>query len=266
MHPYFESKERPVFITHKKESYDFPPHFHTYIEISYCFSGLQKIKVGENTYSLKSGDAIVIFPNTVHEYIKAPNESDTTECISLICDAQILVYIIPEIVNKYAQNPFIPSHLISGDAVTAFGKMLTAERDAELIGWTYITLSNLIGALNLIESNSDCELPSKITTYIEQNFKKPLTIKYIAKELGYHPSYIAHIFCNRLQIPFRTYLGNVRSEYVASKIRTTDKTLTEIAYDAGFCSLNSFCRCFKKHFSQTPSQYKKKFKKQHPES
>ena len=35
------------------------------------------------------------------------------------------------------------------------------------------------------------------------------------------------------------------------------KSLTEIAFDNGFNSLNTFCRCFKKHFSCTPSEYKK---------
>ena len=226
---------------------------------------MQKIKVGDNIYTLKSGEAVVIFPNTVHQYVKVPSGSENTECISLICDTQILVSIMPELSSKYAQNPVVPSDLILYDTITAFQKMLTAQQDAELIGWTYIALSNLIGALNLIESDRNCELPSKITAYIDKNFKKPLTLKFIAKELGYHPSYIAHIFCDRLQIPFRTYLGNVRSEYVTAQIRTTDKTLTEIAYDAGYCSLNSFCRCFKKYYSQTPSQYKKNFKKQHTE-
>jgi len=262
MYPYFESKGRAIFVSHIRGSYSFPSHFHAYIEIPYCFSGMQQIKVGGKVYTIKSGEAIVIFPNTVHEYVKSHSGSENTECVSLICDTQILADTMPEITTKYAQNPLIPSYLISEDTVTAFKKMLTAHQEAELIGWAYIALSNLIPSLNLTELDRDCELPSKITRYIEENFQKPLTIKYIAKEFGYNPSYIAHIFCDRLQVPFRTYLGNVRSEYVASQIRTTDKSLTEIAYDAGYCSLNSFCRCFKKHFSQTPSQYKKKFQKE----
>ena len=160
----------------------------------YYFSGLQKIKTGDTTYTLKCGEAIVIFPNIVHEYIKIPSESDNTECISLICDTQILVSIMPELINKYAPNPLIPADLISEDTAMAFRKMTVADRDAKLIGWIYIALSNLIGTLNLVELDGNCDLPSKITAYVNSNFKKPLTIKYIAKEFGYHPSYIAHIF------------------------------------------------------------------------
>jgi YesN/AraC family two-component response regulator len=96
-----------------------------------------------------------------------------------------------------------------------------------------------------------------VVAYIDETFKEPLTIDYIAKVFGYHPSYIAHVFCDQLKISFRTYLGAVRAEYAAAEIRTTQKSLTEIAYESGCNSLNTFCRCFKKHFSMTPSQYKK---------
>ena len=89
------------------------------------------------------------------------------------------------------------------------------------------------------------------------NFQKPLTITFLSNEFGYSSSYIAHIFYDQLKIPFRTYLGEVRSKYAAKLIETTAKTLTEIAFECGYNSLNTFCRCFKKHFSQTPSEYKK---------
>ena len=115
--------------------------------------------------------------------------------------------------------------------------------------------------LELTPSETNLELPSKIVGYIDKNFKEHLTINHIAKVFGYHPSYIAHLFCDQLKIPFRTYLCAVRCEYAASLIRTTGKSLTEIAYESGYNSLNTFCRGFKKHFCKTPSQYKKEYTK-----
>lgn len=258
LYPYFEKNSKNIFISHKKRTYNFPSHFHNYLEITFCLSGMQNIRVGEKIYTLKKGDAIVIFPNTVHEYIEYDSLCDEpTEIVALICNTKLLAENLPDIITRYPRNPFIEASLISENTALAFRKMITRSNDIELIGWTYIILSDLLSILELTPTDRNLELPSKIVAYIDANFKEELTINHISKAFGYHPSYITHLFCDRLKIPFRTYLGAVRSEYAASQIRATEKSLTEIAYESGYNSLNTFCRCFKKHFSQTPSQYKK---------
>ena len=263
MTPYFEVRQKNIFISHAKKTYNFPAHFHSYLEIAFCISGMQNVRVGEKIYTLKKGDAIAIFPNTIHEYIKYDSLcNEPTEIVAVICNTKLLAENLPDIITKYPRNPFIDASMISENTALAFRKITSKNNDIEMIGWTYIILSNLLSVLELVPIQGNLELPSKIVAYIDANFKEELTINHIAKVFGYHPSYIAHLFCDRLKIPFKTYLGNVRSEYAASQIRTTEKSLTEIAYDSGYNSLNTFCRCFKKHFSQTPSQYKKAYRSQ----
>jgi len=258
MQPYFEKKSQKIFISHRKISYNFPAHFHNQLEIAFSISGMQNVRVGEKIYTLKSGDAVVIFPNTIHEYIKYPSLCDEpSESVALICNANALSENIPELFTKYPKNPFVEASLISENTALAFKKMTMTNNDVELIGWTYVILSNLLSVLELKPTQGDLELPSKIVAYINANFKENLTINHISKVFGYHPSYIAHLFSDRLKVPFRTYLGAVRSEFAADQIRTTEKSLTEISYESGYNSLNTFCRCFKKHFGQTPSQYRK---------
>ena len=258
VNPYFEVTPKNIFISHVKKTYNFPAHFHSYLEISFCISGMQNVRVGKKVYTLKKGDAIAIFPNTIHEYIECDSLcNEPTEIVAIICNTKLLDENIPDVITKYPRNPFINANVISENTALAFRKITMRNNDIEMIGWTYIILSNLLCVLDLIPTEGNLELPSKIVSYIDENFKEELTISHIAKVFGYHPSYIAHLFCDRLKIPFKTYLGNVRSEYAASQIRTTEKSLTEIAYESGYNHLNTFCRCFKKHFSQTPSQYKK---------
>lgn len=261
MYPYFEKKSRNILISHNKATYNFPAHFHNYLEIAFCLSGMQTVKVGEKIYTLKKGDAIVIFPNTVHEYIEYQSLcTEPTEIVAIICNTKLLAESLPDIITKYPRNPFIEASLISENTAFAFQKIIMRGNDIEMIGWTYIILSNLLSVLELTSTEGNLELPSKIIAYIDTNFKEELTISHIAKVFGYHHSYIAHLFCDRIKIPFRTYLGTVRSEYAASQIRTTEKSLTEIAYESGYNSLNTFCRCFKKYFLQTPSQYRQNYR------
>lgn len=263
MYPYFEKTAKNIFISHENRSYNFPSHFHSYLEIAFCVSGRQNIRVGEEIYALKKGDAVIIFPNTVHEYI-AFDESDAgeTEVTAIICNTKLVAASVPDIVAKYPKNPLIEADLIAENTALAFEKILSRNNEIEMLGWTYIILSDLVHLLELTPTDGNLELPSKIVAYINQNFKEDLTIDHIAKVFGYHPSYIAHLFCDRLKMPFRTYLGSVRTEYAASQIRATEKSLTEIAYASGYNSLNTFCRCFKKNFSKTPSQYKKDVRSQ----
>ncbi len=262
MHPYFENKKRRIYISYNENNYSFPSHFHSNLEIAHCIEGKQDVKIGNHIYTLKTGDTLLISPNTIHEYIKSNNpEDEETRVVAIICDYNLLTAGAPDIIVKTAHNPHITEKYLSEDAKLAFEKIHKTKDDAELLGWTFIVISYLLKHLEFEAVSSNALLPSEITAYVEKNYKEDITIKHLAKAFGYHPSYIAHIFCDQLKVPFRTYLGSLRSEYAANQIKTTDKSLTEIPYDSGFNSLNTFCRCFKKHYSKTPSQYKKECKK-----
>lgn len=255
MLPYLENKSMLIYKSVKKSSYNFPSHFHSNLEIVFCFYGKQKISVGDKEYILSGGDAAIIFPNTPHEYFTVTDEK--TYMISVICNTKLLSELLPDTITKHTQEPYLPSSELSDNVRLAFEGIAAADSEAQILGWTYIALSELLNKLPLESRHGDRDLPARVVKYIDENFKEDLTIEHLSHFFGYHPSYIAHVFCDQLKISFRTYLGAVRSEYAAAQIRTTQKSLTEIAYDSGYNSLNTFCRCFKKHFGMTPSQYKK---------
>lgn len=257
MKPYLENQNKHIFLTHKKESYDFPAHFHKSIEMCCCLEGKQKIKLGENLYTLEKNDILVIFPGCVHEYIKCEGFENQSESVCIISQNLLISHIFPEIITKSPKNPHIKAKDVPENALLSFLKIIDAKSDAERVGWTHIALSSIIDLIDVQDTKSDVEVHEKIVKYIDDNFTQDLTVEYISKIFGYHPSYISHLFCDRLKIPFRTYLGAVRCESAAKDIRQNKKSLTEIAFDNGFNSLNTFCRCFKKHFSCTPSEYKK---------
>ncbi len=257
MRPYLENPSLHIFLTHKNVSYDFPAHFHKSIEICFCFEGKQKIRLGNDEYILCKNDALVIFPGTVHEYIKCEDFENQSHSVSIISDSRLVSQSFPEIITMYPKSPLVKAKDISDDARLAFEKILETATDAKRVGWTQIILSDIIDKLCLDKTKSESGIPEKIIAYIDENFKEDLTIEHIARVFGYNASYVAHIFCDRLKVPFRTYLGAVRCEFAAEQIKSTKKSFSEIAFESGFNSLNTFCRCFKKHFSCTPSEYKK---------
>ncbi len=260
VHPYFENNINQIYISYWKESYNYNSHFQNKIEVAYCFSGFQKVRIGESIYTLGKGDAAFISPNIVHEYIKceaAPNVK--TETISLMSETDFFASLLPELITKRPLSPFVPAGLIDKDTALAFRKMASTAGAIELLGWACIALSGITKNLELIpfKEAESFRLAPAIVSYINANFQKPLTIKSLASEFGYSASYIAHVFYDQLKIPFRTYLGSVRSEHAKDLILKSDKNLTEISYECGYNSLNTFCRCFKKRYGVTPSEVKK---------
>lgn len=260
MHPFLESypyATRDIYVTHKKKSYTFDSHFHSRFEMVYCFCGRQDVRIGDETYSLTDGEAAVIFPNVPHGYLAADTDLET-ESVALICRLDFLSGMFPALTTGRPLSPFLRAEQVSEGAVRAFEQMRTAE-GAKLLGWTMIALTDLLNELELIPGKyaDGFDLAGNLITYIDANFQQPLTIRHLAGRFGYSSSYIANIFCEQLKVPFRTYLGAVRSEQAARLMRSTNKSLTEIAYECGYHSPNTFCRCFKRHFSVTPSEYKK---------
>lgn len=258
MHTVFEKHTNKIFNIHYTKSHSFKSHFHSMIEIAYCFSGAQGVEIGESSFTLSEGEAAIAFPGVIHKYDAiTEDKGNSTELVVIVGVTELFSELLPFFMTHRPKCPVVK--VSSETAKNAFRKLTTAETEAEIAGWTYIVLSEIIKEDNLesVKKLDEFSLAPTLVEYINRNFQKPLTIKFLSKEFGYSESYIAHIFCDRLKIPFRTYLGDVRSEYAANLIKTTGKSLTEIAYDSGYENLNTFCRCFKKRFGVTPSEYRK---------
>ena len=257
MLPYYELIKENVRILHRNESVYYPPHFHRKIEITYCFSGKQIIKVGGTLHTLTDGDAIVIFPNMIHENISC--DEVPTETVTILCNAELVWQNMPQIKGMLPEAPVIPSQNISEETAATFGKIVTAENNLSQIGYIYIALSDLLNSLTLrkLNYNDDENISQRVIEYIAANFKESITLETLSAELGISKSYLSHVFSEQLNIHFRTYLGAVRAEHCAELMRTTSKSLTEIAFEGGFESQRSFNRVFKEHFGVSPSEYKK---------
>lgn len=262
MYPYFEGMTEDIYFHYSDHSYDYPPHFHDKIELVYCFEGIRGKRVGEKEYVLQTGEALVIFPNIAHETLIIPGD-EQTKSISVVCKTEFFSSLLPEFSTKRPTNPVISAPQISEKVVRAFHQLRSATNSAEVLGWTLVALSDLMQQLELvpIKNQDGFSLAPRVIAYINDNYQKPLSINHLAKVFGYSASYITHIFYEQLKVPFRSYLTAVRSEHAAELIRSTDKNLTEIAFECGYNSLNTFCRCFKKRFDLTPTEYKKKVRK-----
>lgn len=100
------------------------------------------------------------------------------------------------------------------------------------------------------------ELKEIIQDQIDTNLT--LSLKDISEELNVHPAYLSREFSKHFDdLSFGDYIRKLRIEKAISLLKTSQHTLSEIAYLTGFSDQSHFTRIFKKHTEQSPSTYRK---------
>ena len=99
----------------------------------------------------------------------------------------------------------------------------------------------------------------KIINYIADNFKSDITLKGIAKKMGYHEKYISSELHKLTNMNFRKFLSSYRIDYAKKLLKdvNSDYTISHIAGECGFSSINTFNRVFKSLTGKTPGEYLK---------
>ncbi len=89
-----------------------------------------------------------------------------------------------------------------------------------------------------------------------------LSLKQVSKELNMHPAYLSREFSKYFDdLSFGEYIRKLRIEKAIELIKSSDYTLTEIAYLSGFSDQSHFTRIFRKHTSNSPSAFRKSLSK-----
>ena len=104
---------------------------------------------------------------------------------------------------------------------------------------------------------SDMSLTRRILMYIEDNLDKELSLEKIAKELNYSKFYIARTFKDNTGVTLHQYVRDRRLEAAAGKLAGTDKSIVEIAFEAGYSSQQAFTQAFRRVYTCTPQEYRR---------
>jgi len=115
--------------------------------------------------------------------------------------------------------------------------------------------------VELVErDNKEYALMNAIADYIGQNFRHKLTLKDVATALGYDYYYFSRLFYQIFSMKFSDYLNACRFAEAVDALRTTDKSISQIALDSGFQSIRAFNDVFLRKTGISPVQYRKQLK------
>ncbi len=99
-----------------------------------------------------------------------------------------------------------------------------------------------------------------LDTYIRENRRDEISNTEIGAIFGYHPFYVSNKLKECKGVTLRQYIINYRMKLAKRLLELTDKSVGEIAEEAGFKDASYFTKSFKGSFGMTPKEYRNKFK------
>ena len=108
-----------------------------------------------------------------------------------------------------------------------------------------------------IQDSRRLDALSKITTYMREHYNEDLKLSDLAATFGYSDAYLSRMFQKYAKVNYKTYLQDIRMAYAYRDLVNTDRTISQIALDNGFCSSRGFSGEFQKRYGILPSEMRK---------
>ena len=255
-----------------------PVHMHDFIELVLVLSGSGFHEIGDTLTQIRAGDVFVIPRKSIHGY---QNCSDDLSLINILFIPESIPLPLLDItllpgyealylckVSEQEQYPFF--HLQENDF--SFIRDLTLElyheNESRKPGYQFNMLGlfiSLIGRLIRIYSCGHTSSKkvyintAEVISYLNRNFKKNIEIAKLCTIAGMSKATLMRNFYRATGTTPLQYQMRLRIAEAAMLLRDTEKTLTDIAFEVGFCDSNYFGRQFKRFAASAPGEYRKKY-------
>lgn len=121
-------------------------------------------------------------------------------------------------------------------------------------GYSYLNQNSIE-----LRNEADSDRIKKVYEFVMQHFKESISLNDAAQLANMSESAFSRYFKKRTRLTFSNFLTGVRVEYACRKLRETEKSIAEIAFESGFNNLSNFNRQFKLLKKMTPFAYKNTF-------
>ncbi len=247
-----------------------PRHWQSEMEAVYVESGWLELEAGEGYYHVDAGEMIFINGGVIHRFVKK--------------DERAVIYVI-KFSKEYLVNDYFTKE--GKEAILGLLEQIFMVRKDEYVSRAVNEL--MFNNMSSIRSLSDCFMSSRLidlTVYLIKNPKlvfnaakselidssKVLcqTIRYInehaidkislnmvADYLGFSACYCSKYIKKKTGMSFIEYVNTVRVGKAETLLLNTTESITDIAFETGFSSMQSFNRVFKQINHMSPSSYRK---------
>lgn len=252
-------------------------HYHECFEILYILSGYGKQLINCNTYEVKAGDVILIKSGDIHQ----------TYCPPFPRTQIVVLKFMPSIIDSGYSGIFKSKYLaaflnhnhycpilaldeLSQQYFSTLLETIAAEYRRQEKGYDLYIKGYILELLGFLVRQDLLTIPSDLSDskkyvslhavikYIEENYFLDISLSDISEILNMNYSYVSRYFKKITGRSFKQFLNYVRVCEAGKQLITTEKSITSIAFDCGFNSLQSFTRTYTKLLGFAPSELRSK--------
>lgn len=252
-------------VDHKWNMGDF--HYHSSYEIYYLSKGGRKMLVGDRVYELFPGDVILLPPNALH---RSMHSGPHTRINIVFTDRYLSEYFssaAAEYLTSCFDTEFIrlsqEENQLFINFFAGLSKNYKSKRNC------FIALAEILDLFaDAAERQKNNPLPRKsyfsnvspktdsVIEYLCENYGTISTIDEIADSCYINKSYMCRLFKKETGVTIFEYLNNIRINHACELLRSTPKSVTDIAAECGFSGISYFSRVFKANMECTPLTFR----------
>ena len=268
-HSYYEidqDNQTDNLISRLGSTSHFPLHFHRKIELTYMICGSNVSYISNAKYCAEKDDILFIPQYQTHSYtttadaqrfVFMPTPDFMSDSIRIF-ESRSLPPLLAS--KRFNREKILP--LFEDMHATLADKSLAPHtKELLLKGYTDIVFGRLLeeyGAL-LTENNGSVELIFHILTFIEENYAENITLELLADRFGYNKFYFSRLFNVHIGESLNIYVNTVRVNKMLAQLKNQSSVnITNAAMNAGFNSMPSFYRAFKRIYHCSPKEFFKR--------
>lgn len=267
--------QRFVMLYDNDEVEEYPTHWHNAVEVIIPLHNGFTVTAGGVDYHLNEKEIIIIPPGELHSMPAQEGRRIIFQCDnSIISDIPALEAIVPVFSQVLHITPDISKELyiLSRKSILdIYSEYYSKSSLADVK--IYIDLIKMLTAVREFQltqaadaftgdpaSRDDTKKFSMVMKYINQNYMFEIPLEKIASIAGYSKYHFSRIFKKYNNVSYIQYINSKRIKAAERLLIDPNLSVTEVAMRAGFASLTTFNRAFKKAKNCTPTEFKTLYK------
>ena len=223
---------------------------------------------GDNRYVVKAGTGILIPPFAPHYLV---NENDEPlRSFYVIFDGNFFPHMQQAgfdavlAANEKLQSSFYKKSLY--ETMSRIATQVDISDSSTLNEYRPLIMTNVIGFFvdcfcsdaASYRNASDMKLLKDVKQMIITNIDRNVTVEEMSKALFLSQRQFASRFTKLTGMSFKEYENMIKMEEASQMLYTTDKSISQISDELGFCDIHYFSRKFKEYYGCAPTTLRKK--------
>lgn len=259
---------------------------HDYFEIFYLQEGELVCRIQDRVFPMRSGDLVVISSTQYHTMhlpmnrsapgrVKAAALYFLPEAIRVTdSTGEDVEYLMPFLLQDATFPHVIAARTAVSGEVFDMIKRIHAELPATTIRArlavkTYLKMTLMLlvnhyaGRRGTVETfkrkQRAIEQLRPLFDYLEAHYQKTISVETAAGLIGLSESHFMRFFKQVTGQSFTAYLNHFRIAKAQALLATSNKSVSEVSQEVGFCDQSYFGLTFRKLAQMTPLQYKRQY-------